>query len=200
MLSSHTTTTSPAARPTFRQLRHIPPNATAVTVAGVDAVVYTSEGPTTGGFYGVGYRAKCIRSAFNYRFKSEEQRAVYIRQFFDGVKATQDYKDGQKAATKAKRLAGHGAVVGDIYYTSWGYDQTNVDFYEVTAITPGSITVRPLKQSTTETGFMCGNTVPHKGQVCGEEIRCMFTGHGFKAKRYHLSKWNGQPQRCSWYA
>jgi hypothetical protein len=32
--------------------------------------------------------------------------------------------------------------VGDIFASSWGYDQTNVDFYEVVSVTPSGKSVR----------------------------------------------------------
>jgi hypothetical protein len=32
--------------------------------------------------------------------------------------------------------------VGDVYYASWGYDQTNIDFYQVVARTPRTVRVR----------------------------------------------------------
>ena len=37
--------------------------------------------------------------------------------------------------------------VGDIYYDSWGYEQTNIDFYQVTAVNKGSFTIRRIKSS-----------------------------------------------------
>lgn len=33
---------------------------------------------------------------------------------------------------------------GDIYRTSWGYDQTNVEFFEVVRRTPATVTVRRI--------------------------------------------------------
>lgn len=33
-------------------------------------------------------------------------------------------------------------VVGDYFYTSWGYDQTQVEFYRVVALTPSGKSVR----------------------------------------------------------
>jgi hypothetical protein len=38
--------------------------------------------------------------------------------------------------------------VGDLFQSSWGYDQTNVDFYEVVGLTPSgkSVRVRPVAQ------------------------------------------------------
>lgn len=32
--------------------------------------------------------------------------------------------------------------VGDFFYSSWGYDQTNVDFYKVVGLTPSGKSVR----------------------------------------------------------
>jgi hypothetical protein len=33
---------------------------------------------------------------------------------------------------------------GDLYRTSWGYDQTNVEYFEVVKRTPGTVTVRRI--------------------------------------------------------
>lgn len=35
-------------------------------------------------------------------------------------------------------------AVGDVYYTSWGYDQTNVEFFEVVRETEASVVLRAL--------------------------------------------------------
>lgn len=37
--------------------------------------------------------------------------------------------------------------VGDFFYSSWGYDQTNVDFYKVVGMTPSGKSVRVQKWS-----------------------------------------------------
>lgn len=39
------------------------------------------------------------------------------------------------------------AKVGDILYSSWGYDQTNIDFYQVTAVSGSSATVREIAKN-----------------------------------------------------
>lgn len=41
---------------------------------------------------------------------------------------------------------------GDIFYTSWGYDQTNVEFYEVVAVTPASVKVQQVASKLDESG------------------------------------------------
>jgi hypothetical protein len=36
-------------------------------------------------------------------------------------------------------------AIGDIFYSSWGYDQTNVDFYKVVSKTAKKVIVREVK-------------------------------------------------------
>ena len=57
----------------------------------------------------------------------------------------------------------HGVQIGDIFYTCWGYEQTNVDFYEVVAVTPKMAMVKPIRSHRTETGWLQGNAEPIPG-------------------------------------
>lgn len=38
----------------------------------------------------------------------------------------------------------HSVKVGAIFVSSWGYDQTNIDFYQVVAVTPASVRIRRI--------------------------------------------------------
>lgn len=40
--------------------------------------------------------------------------------------------------------------VGDILRCSWGYDQTNVDWYEVIKVTPGGVRIRAIATKHTD--------------------------------------------------
>ncbi|EAC5221451.1 hypothetical protein E3W82_00645 [Listeria monocytogenes] len=40
--------------------------------------------------------------------------------------------------------------VNDIFCTSWGYEQTNVSFWQVVKRTPKSVTLRPIKKRIVE--------------------------------------------------
>ena len=53
--------------------------------------------------------------------------------------------------------------VGDILYASWGYEQTNIDFYEVVKATAKTVTVWKLKSEKTYTGQMTGTAKPILG-------------------------------------
>jgi hypothetical protein len=54
--------------------------------------------------------------------------------------------------------------VGDILYSSWGYDQTNIDFYEVLKVTKSFVTVIQIKNKVvgSDDGFIT-KVVPDKG-------------------------------------
>jgi hypothetical protein len=47
-----------------------------------------------------------------------------------------------------------GIKAGDIFYSSWGYDQTNVDYYQVIGVTPSgkSVRIRRIGQEIIEHG------------------------------------------------
>ena len=112
--------------------------------------------------------------------------------------------------------------VGDILYSSWGYDQTNIDFYEVTkgGRAGQMIELRELKTSSTpERGFMTADKVPVFGEgrfaepspnVIGDTTGVPFkrklrTGYqgapSVKIESYaYASPWDGTPKRYSWYA
>lgn len=57
---------------------------------------------------------------------------------------------------------GHPFEVGDIFYNSWGYDQTNIDFYQVVKTTAKSVRLARIKSGRVEgsEGFMSERCVP----------------------------------------
>jgi len=66
---------------------------------------------------------------------------------------------------KVNRTERVGAVrVGDIFEMSWGYDQTNVNYFQVTRLTYKGAYVREIgaKSVPGTQGFMCEHVKPHK--------------------------------------
>lgn len=80
--------------------------------------------------------------------------------------------------------------IGDIYYTSWGYEQTNIDFYQVVEVKKASIVVRPICQKTSEDSYMAGITWPLPDNFSGEPetkriVSSMYKDH--KTDEYFVS-------------
>ena len=71
----------------------------------------------------------------NYRFRDTTRRDEYTERYFEGRRKHDAYRAEAKAeATKALGHAADKLKVGDVYSTSWGYDQTNVEFYVITEV------------------------------------------------------------------
>jgi hypothetical protein len=88
--------------------------------------------------------------------------------------------------------------VGDIFYTSWGYDQTNVDFYEVLSVTPSgkSVKVRQIasRLSDDERGVVPvpGTTVSYNGEPMLKKLK---SGPALKVASYATAwLWDGTPK------
>tara|TARA_R100001224_G_C3953019_1_gene126405 strand:+ start:62 stop:634 length:573 start_codon:yes stop_codon:yes gene_type:complete len=75
----------------------------------------------------IAFAKKAKNKLFWYRFKNVEQMNQHINNALENAKTREE----EKAKYKAERLKPHTLKVGDILYTSWGYDQTNIDFYKV---------------------------------------------------------------------
>lgn len=110
-----------------------------------------------GGFLAMGFRGTAAKPAFHYSYRNEERRREAVEGFFASVRAWQAYRTERRAKQTA---ALNTLKVGDILYTSWGYDQTNVDFYAVTRVSGKRVYVRPIASDYEQTGFMSGRAWP----------------------------------------
>ena len=82
---------------------------------------------------------------------------------------------------------------GDVFESSWGYDQTNVDYYEVVGFTPSgkSVRLRPIGKRGVpgSDGFMSRRVVANPGEFRGGEF----------TKRLKRADWKGRDGRSPWY-
>lgn len=119
----------------------------------------------------VGYFGKAGKPAFHNRFRSVEQRATHIAQWFRNMDAWQQRQTDRRTERNA---TGRGLSVGDVLVCSWGYDQTNIEYFEVTALVGSTmVEYRPIACETTETAYMQGESVPLPGHYTGEAKRAV---------------------------
>ena len=94
--------------------------------------------------------------------------------------------------------------MGDILYSSWGYDQTNIDFYQVVKVLPKSVMINKIKSEMPngEEGFMTGKVIPVKDAFVGEPMLKKPNSYGSVKIASYASAypWDGKPKSCSWYA
>jgi hypothetical protein len=96
------------------------------------------------------------------------------------------------------------SAVGDILYTSWGYEQTNIDFYEIVARRGKStLSLRKLRCSSEVEGWCRHKVLPLKGQFAGNQVLTRrISKHGTaKIESYAiLHPWDGEPKHATSYA
>jgi hypothetical protein len=108
--------------------------------------------------------------------------------------------------------------IGSIFAMSWGYDQTNVNFFQVTRMSGKGVFVREIGQKGVENtqGFMCQRVIPIPDQFLDNSqwtAKQSFQGNpelfrrlqpdskAFSIKgRYFASLWDNKPCYSSWYA
>lgn len=157
---------------------------------GTDLAIWTWE--ENGIPYGIAFQAKSNKPLWHYRFRNEADRAKRIEESVKSRKLTLKYKQDKKDERKNYQ---HDHEVGDIFYTSWGYDQTNVDFYQVVEVKGKQLIVRKIGKAIKNEGDdnHDDQVVADKDRFVGPEIRITPGPNGAKIDGHHASKWNGKP-------
>jgi hypothetical protein len=144
------------------------------------------------------FLGKRTNPSWDYFFRSIEQMKEEINKSIRGVMAWEDAKIERR---EARKHATDSVEVGQIYAYSWGYEQTNVDFFQVIDKKGKRFTVRKIgcKFSDRSTGnSMAGYVMP---------IRDAFVEDAEPIKKTSLSMKFGcltltnerEEHYCSWY-
>jgi len=125
--------------------------------------VFFTSCPSRGKYFAMGFIGKGKKHNFYYSFSSEEKMYNYIDSFCNQCAADLESKKARKEAAK-KLNTEVTCEVGQIFKYSWGYDQTNVDFYQVTEVRGKKVTLREIGYKTVRgsEGFMCDHVTPVK--------------------------------------
>lgn len=115
------------------------------------------------------YRSGQSASTLYYSFSTVERYNLYAESFWADAVRTILRKAERAQKTAIARQVGHGLEVGDILTGSWGYEQTNVDAYQIVKVTKGTVTLRRLALELKEThSSMSGTSIPIKDSFIGE--------------------------------
>ncbi|HEY5501322.1 MAG TPA: hypothetical protein VIK09_05015 [Candidatus Humimicrobiaceae bacterium] len=162
------------------------------------------------------YAGKSNKKVWYYKFSTVESMHYDINKTIGNIVAskTADLERKEKAkALQAVLKASDHFQIGEIIVNSWGYEQTNVDFYQVVEVLNKKIRVRELKQERvqgTEHSSMSCNVLPVKDDFYSDDILLLSIkvnkwGNNdvaicSPASYYCFRKWDGQQEYCSWYA
>jgi len=133
-----------------------------------DAVAYLYEYSRVGKPAAIMFAGKSDKPYVREYYRDESRRAEAVAGFFAGRREALQ----RKAERQAEKRAPHTLNVGDILHTSWGYEQTNVEFFEITRlISARMVEIREIAQERKETGHMQGTCKPIAGRFIGEPLR-----------------------------
>lgn len=186
----------------YQRMKQVPEDALPYLIKEADLVVFeyvTSRGrPAATAFHG-----RAVKPIINEAYRSEADRAERIRQ----IRANYERKATEKAEIKQASKSGSGFKVGDILYASWGYDQTNVDWYVVTAVSGTMITIREIGSKVVRE-YRGGEEVePDPSRIVGEPIRRRPYRYGTKPDQVSVRVddvrsarlWEGRPMHQTAY-
>lgn len=142
------------------------------------------------------FQGKRKDPAWHYCFKNDEEMKKKVNESISQLMSWSDRKQERKEARKNAVL---GVEVGQIYYYSWGYDQTNIDFFQVIDVKGKVFTISAIRGRQTEksTGSsMASYVVPVRDAFKGEPIvkRSFSMDHGILSltneTEEHYSSWD----------
>lgn len=161
------------------------------------------------------------------KYLKEKQISAYVYRTYEeaanaALKIALDITNFQKRREKEKedKRKANAEVnacdfynIGDIIVNTWGYEQSNVEFYQVVEIKPKTILIRKIFQevengSYYSHGMACNVLpVPNSFVVDGRmdklsyQLRVKAEGYLSQPESYYyFRKWVGKPEYCSWYA
>lgn len=176
----------------------IPNQHTTIEDSEIPAICYLSEGRKATGeveFYAVGFTGKKQKPSFNYRFKTDKHRAQYCREWLAGLRVSFD----EKMKIKRQEKAPHTLKVGDILSSSWGYNMTNVSWYEVIEVkSTKSVVLQEVGNTVVDTtGYLAGTCKPDTSIKLGNPFMKRATGKNeVKIDTYETAYlWDGKPER-----
>lgn len=123
-------------------------------------------------------------------------------------KDTKSHNVNIRVISGYKKIGDLGTVnVGDIFVCTWGYDQTNVDFYRVIKKTKTGVSLIPMSKKVIEynSNYMTGKVLPGEDFAGSKPMRRKLNKYGDK---FYVSinsfssarKWDGKAETFTTYA
>lgn len=182
------------------------------------AEIYKRENPTK--YTGSPYSVKYVQETPKAKFFKEKTISHFVYPTIEAAEAAKKFVETQKFYTarrenekseKRQKNAEVKAVdfykIGDVIVNSWGYEQTNINFFQVTGITNKTIKIKEIGQTTEKgsEGFMSCRVLPEKNSFIldGKTYRLIIKAEGILSNPesyYYMHKWNGTSKYKSWYA
>ena len=146
----------------------------------------------------LGNSAKPLHNCY---FSSEERRQEIINFFKKQVSDRVNHREKRRREKKEFKTS---CKIGDIFVCSWGYEQTNVDYYKLVELRGNVGTFIEIGQTKVagSDGVDSCDVMPDPCNEIGEKFKkTIQLGERFSLSSFEYCKlWNGEKNYCSWYA
>lgn len=147
---------------------YLPKTARKITHKHSDAVAYAYN-DERGNPCGCVFFGKQGKPIWRYRFANESLREKRVTDAFNARAEVAARKLADREARKAWQ---HDFEAGDILVSSWGYDQTNINYYEVLSVSGKTMMIQGIRgTSGPEEGFMTARKIPNPGDFIGKPFK-----------------------------
>lgn len=134
-------------------------------------------------------------------FRTVEEAQKHVEHYQTRSKWEAERKAAAEIEAKEKAAK---IQTGTIFYSSWGYDQTNIDFYLCTERKGASVTLQPIGSRVVDSNArqMTGKVVANPDELIDEPMKKRINKHGGITLNSFscCSIWDGQPKSFSSYA
>jgi hypothetical protein len=191
-------------RDVFSRDFYVPPAArgqTPIEIEDLQIYLYPVELVSGESRYGaVIFAGKAQKPIAHHTYRTSEARDKHIAEFIRSRRGTRQRREKRTAEKKSYR---HDFKVGDVLNTHWGWEQTNVEFYQVVDVRGADIVVREIASRSVagpKQACMTDEIVAVPDKFVGPPIRVRPTGDGVKIERHYAQRWDGSPEHTSSYA
>jgi hypothetical protein len=166
---------------------------------GTDLAIWTwEEEPIPGrkrSYYGIVFAGKANKPLWYNVFGEESSRQRKIDQT---IETRRSYLKNKQKEMQERLEFRHGLKEGDILAGSWGYDQTNVNFYQVTEVLGKDVILREIGYKPVRSERGMEYVVPTPDKFVGPPIRRRPTGAAGRASvkinnSIRAFLWDGKP-------
>ena len=158
----------------------IPETATKIELEDIKYIIYLWETENQG-FIMKAFGGRRYRHDRFVAYKTEDLRQNELNKFIQEKRAIKQQNIDYKQAKKLREQEEFNEITpGDIFYTSWGYDQTNVSFYKLLKLKGKTGTFERLNSETVPGSEEFMSCDVKAGSGTGKEFTARFTGSTVK--------------------
>lgn len=149
-------------------------------------------------FIMIAYRGKSIKAVIRTKFKNQIALNSYFTTFKEQAQKSIDSNLKRIEILKAENEA---QIKPDaIFVSSWGYEQTNVSFYQVVSVKGSKVTLKKITQDRQYDNSDSGSTFAVKDKFIGDPFTLRIGRYGLRIDSVQsLRFWDGKPVYWSSY-